>query len=264
MPGLSQAPPARRSPDGVTVIAARDDSPQDFPGADEAIEPGAASFDQPGTCCDAVADGARSIVPLPSSANCCPLANATARESATSASPASTRPGAHVLPSSLVVASGEKTRLWLGRMPTTSGPPSAAAMTRPPLSATPGGVTSVHLADPAGRVNSCQKLSSLAAEPPITRIPQVAAAVDTEVASEGVTACPIAALPELLFPPPDPVPHPAAAIAATARARSAALFMTFQGAGARRSPAARRTRTRRPRSPGRDRSRVPAGSVPTG
>src|SRR5580692_3923489 len=158
MPGLSQAPPARRSPDGVTVIAARDDSPQDFPGADEAIEPGAASFDQPDPLCDAAADGARSIAPLPSSANSCPLPGATARESAASASPASSRPGVHVLPSSRVVASGEETRLWLGRMPTTSGPLPAGAMTRPPLSATPGGVTSVHLADPAGRVNSCQKL----------------------------------------------------------------------------------------------------------
>src|ERR1700722_15927845 len=122
MPGLSQAPPARRSPAGATVIALSDDSRQDFPGADDGIEPGAASFDQPCTFCDDVADGARSIAPSPSSANCCPLADATARESATSASPASSRPGVHVLPSSLVVASGEKTRPWLGRRATTSGP----------------------------------------------------------------------------------------------------------------------------------------------
>jgi len=89
---------------------------------------------------------------------------------------------AHVLPASLVTASGEKVSPWLGRNATvTEVGPSAA--TSPPLSATPGGVASSHWSLPAGRVNSSQNRFSAA--PPIATTAQaVPAAVVMGVASE--------------------------------------------------------------------------------
>ncbi len=62
------------------------------------------------------------------------------------------------------------------------------ARTRPPLSAVPGGVTSFQVLLPAGRTNSCQKLFSVAAEPPMTTTAHVPAAVVREVARNGVPA----------------------------------------------------------------------------
>ena len=65
-------------------------------------------------------------------------------------------------------------------------PPAPAAATRPPLSATPCGVTSDQRLAPAGRTNSCQKLFSDAAEPPMTATAQVPCGVTSEVVSGAV------------------------------------------------------------------------------
>ena len=71
-----------------------------------------------------------------------------------------------------MAASGENVRSWLGRNPVSSDAPPVDAATRPPLSATPAGVTSRQAAEPAGRVNISQKFSSWAAEPPISTTAQ--------------------------------------------------------------------------------------------
>src|ERR1700724_2083437 len=95
--------------------------------------------------------------------------------------------------------------------------PPASARTRPPLSGTPGGVTSFQPALPAGRTNSCQKLLCVAAEPPITTTAQVPAAVTMEVVMKAAPAAaasgagpPCAGLPAL--------PQPASAASARASA----------------------------------------------
>jgi hypothetical protein len=86
----------------------------------------------------------------------------------------------------VLAASGEKARSWLGRNPTSSELPVPVA-TSPPLSATPAGVTRDHVLAAAGRTKSCQKLSSDAADPPITAMAQVPCAVTSEVLSGAVT-----------------------------------------------------------------------------
>ena len=108
-----------------------------------------------------------------------------------SASGAAARPGVsgpagdQLAPLSLLAASGEKVRSWLGRNPVSSDPP-AAVTTRPPLSATPPGVASRQRAVPAGRTNSSQKFSCCAAGPPICTTVQAAPVVTAdEVASGG-------------------------------------------------------------------------------
>src|SRR5215469_15243094 len=113
-------------------------------------------------------------VPVPSLAPP-PLVSAMRRPPgpAASASGALARPGLtgpdgdQVAPPSLVAASGENVRSWLGRNPVTSGRPPAPATTRPPLSATPAGVAARQPAPPAGRTNSSQKLLCCAAGPPV-------------------------------------------------------------------------------------------------
>src|SRR6185437_4736129 len=121
---------------------------------------------------------------------------------AASASGAAARPGVsgpagdQLVPPSLLAASGEKVRSWLGRNPVSTEPP-AAATTRPPLSATPDGVTSRQRAEPAGRANSSQKLLCCAAGPPICTTAQLAPGpAANEVASGGGTGaagCPVGA-----------------------------------------------------------------------
>src|SRR5215469_18938561 len=66
----------------------------------------------------------------------------------------------HCAPLSAVTASGENVSFWLGRKPVTSDVGPVAAITRPPLLATPAGVASFQPVEPAGRTNSSQKLSS--------------------------------------------------------------------------------------------------------
>src|ERR1700678_3321226 len=71
-----------------------------------------------------------------------PAAKATAvSASGTLASAASSTPEDQDAPSSLVLASGENTRSWLGRKPASTDCPPRLASVRPPLLATPGGVT---------------------------------------------------------------------------------------------------------------------------
>src|SRR5258708_11197853 len=91
----------------------------------------------------------------------------------------------HACPAVRVSVSGVKVRFWLGRKAVISDCP-AAARTRPPLSAVPGGVISFHRVLPAGRMDSCQKLLCRAADPPITAPAPVPAAVTTEVSQDRV------------------------------------------------------------------------------
>src|SRR5487761_1655354 len=95
-----------------------------------------------------------STVPFPSSASCCPD-GAMLSASGTLAKAAGSTPAAQFLPVSVLVASGENASDWLALNPMSSEVVFPAAP-RPPLSATPGGVTSDQRLVPAGRTNSCQ------------------------------------------------------------------------------------------------------------
>src|SRR6185437_3116474 len=129
----------------------------------------------------APAVGAVSIVPSRSAASRRPD-GLTAIAPGASARPASSSPGVQDRPASVLVASGEKTRFWLGRTPTTRAEPPPAA-TSPPLSATPGGVTSDQRPAPAGRAKSCQKPSAPSVPPPMTATAQAPWPVTSEVLS---------------------------------------------------------------------------------
>ncbi len=114
---------------------------------------------------------------------------------AASASGTPARPGLtrladdQLAPLSPLAASGENVRLWLGTNPVSSDSPPVPVTTRPPLSATPSGVASRQDAVPGGRVNSSQKLSSWAAEPPISTTVQPGPVPSAnEVVSDGGTA----------------------------------------------------------------------------
>src|SRR5580704_17977829 len=124
-------------------------------------------------------------VPSLSSASRFSLAGAAARASAALASGASSGlSDDQARPLSLVADNGEKVRSWLGRNPAISEGPAAARI-RPPLSAVPGGVTRFQREAPAGRANSCQKLSWRATLPPMTTSAQVPPAVARDVARDG-------------------------------------------------------------------------------
>src|SRR5690348_314674 len=144
-------------------------------------------------------------------------------------------------------------------MPVISGPALALAATRPPLSATPGGVTSFQAVLPGGRANICQKLLWLATEPPMTAMAQVPAGVTREVARNGAPrggACEAAPGPELAAAP-QPAVNAAAARASAVRAGRAAGFMSAPAVGVRRRSVPRRTTTWWPGCPGRCRIPVP-------
>ncbi len=155
---------------------------------------------------------------------------------AASASGAAARPGVsgpagdQLVPPLLLAASGEKVRSWLGRNPVIIDPPPSPATTRPPLSATPGGVASRQRVVPACRTNSCQKLLCCAAGPPICTTAQPApAAAANEVASggaAGAAACPVLAVGELLQPAAI-TPAQASPLARAVTRRVA--FMTISG-----------------------------------
>jgi hypothetical protein len=77
-------------------------------------------------------------------------------------------------------------RSWLGTNAVTSDPLAGLATTRPPLSATPSGVTWRQAAVAVGRTNTCQKFSCCAADPPISTTVQLAPPVlANEVVSGG-------------------------------------------------------------------------------
>src|SRR6266568_6358835 len=137
----------------------------------------------------------------------------------TRASPAGSRLGVQRAPPLRVLASGENVRSWLGLKPATSAGPPGDAATRPPLSATPGGVASRQLAVPAGLVSSCQKLLCLALDPPISTIAQLGPpGMVSEVTSEGRAARAAAGAGDAA----DVLPHPATKTAASAAAIPAA------------------------------------------
>ena len=188
-PGRPQLPATIGDIPGPNETACTTVSPHERPGADAASAFSVVSCVH---CPAAVltsgarAVGAVSMVPSCSSARVRPD-GATAMAPGVLARPASSRPVVQFRPASVLVASGEKTRFWLGRKPTVSEVPPPAA-TSPPLSATPGGVTSDQRLAPARRTKSCQKLLSEAADPPMTAIAQVPCAVTSEVLSGTVTA----------------------------------------------------------------------------
>src|SRR5580658_1714553 len=231
-PRRAQLPPAigvSLTPNDTASTPAR---PQACPGADAASAPRVVSDDQ----CPAVAAaavGASSMLPSCSRASACPDAP-TASASGTSARSASSRPGVQFRPASLLAASGEKARPWLGRNPTSSDvPPAPPAATSPPLSATPSGVTSDQRVAPVGRRKSCQKLLYEAADPPMTATAHVPCAVTSEVDNGAVTTVRLGALTGALCDA-----HPAA------RARPAP-------SRGRRASQARREITGRPAPGGR-------------
>ena len=205
-----------------------------------------------------------SAVPPWARARSGPRPGAAASASGTSARPAWMRlPAIQCVPSSLVVASGENVRSTPGRNPASSERPSWPARTRPPLVATPGGVTSFHALLPAGRTNSCPKALLPALEPPITMAAQVPPAVTAEVSSDGLTAGGLTGA-WWLAADPQPAMHAAAAVAAASdRARPGADagegLMASSACAARRRTAAPRMMTSSWRCPGRDRRRVPGG-----
>ncbi len=125
------------------------------------------------------------MAPLPSSAtSLAPKAESAPGESATDAL---IGPSAdHVLPPSAVAASGENTRSWLGRTATVSDLSPLAEATSPPLSATPGGVTSCHVRELAARSNTSQKAGS----DDIGTTAQLYACVANEVAIETAARAP--------------------------------------------------------------------------
>src|SRR5260370_27107167 len=137
-----------------------------------------------------------------------------ARADGTRASPAGSRLGVQRAPPSRVGARGENGRSWLGLKPATRPRPPGEAATMPPLAATPGGVASTHRAAPAGRAMSCQKLSCLALEPPISTTAQL---VPPEAVSEVTSDRPVVArAPAGAGVAACVLPHPAARIVTTA------------------------------------------------
>src|SRR6266571_3082752 len=165
-PGRAHWPASSGVPAGLNAAAVRRPSPQARPAAVAASDASLASRVQPppGAC--------SSAWPRPVSAMSLPPGPAASADG-TLARPAVSRLGIQLAPPSLVVASGENVRSWLGLNPATRALPPGDAATRPPLSATPGGVASLHLAAPAGRVTSCQKLLCCAREPPISSTAQL-------------------------------------------------------------------------------------------
>ena len=182
-PGRAQLPAAIGFSSGPNETAVTPSSPQARPGADAARALSVVS----GAHCPAAADpavGAASIVPSCSSARVRPD-GPTAMAPGVSASPASSRPGVQFRPASVLVASGEKARFWLGRKPTTSEAPPPAA-TSPPLSATPCGVTSDQRPAVRGPDEELPEVVVRAAGPPMTATAQVPCAVTSEVVSGAV------------------------------------------------------------------------------
>ena len=195
-PGREQAAASSGSPDGEKATAAA------VAGAHRRAAGAAASACTLVSGDHAAAPGpACAILPLASRASRRPLPGAAARASGTSARPPSSTAGRQLVPLSPLLASGENARSWLGRKPAMTDRPPRPASTRPPLLATPGGVTSRHAADLAGRTKSCQKLSCRAAGPPSTATAHVPPAVAREVARPGGGRGAVPGLPWLVTAP---------------------------------------------------------------
>src|SRR5689334_22259281 len=179
-PGRVQPPAAIGLSFGPNDTAVTPSRPQERPWADAARARNVVStVHRPAAAAPAVGDA--SIVPSRSTASRRPDGPRAIAPGAP-AKPASSSPGVHDRPASVLVASGEKTRFWLGRTPTTRAEPPPAA-TRPPLTATPGGVTSDQRPAPAGRAKSCQKRSAPPVPPPMTATAQAPWPVTREVLS---------------------------------------------------------------------------------
>ena len=113
------------------------------------------------------------------------MAPSAAKAPGEAATPASSGgPADQEAPPSAVAASGENTRSWLGRTATVSELAPPGETTSPPLSATPGGVTSFQEAEFPARTNTSQNAGSA----DIGSTAQVSALVETDVAMERAAA----------------------------------------------------------------------------
>ncbi len=140
------------------------------------MAPGLASVDQVAPASELV-----SMVPsLSSAARSLPAAASASGESATAALIGP--PVDQEAPPFAVSASGENTRSWLGRTAIVSDFAPPAEATSPPLSATPGGVTSFHDPEFPARANTSQNAGSA----DIGTTAQSSAVVAIEVAMETV------------------------------------------------------------------------------
>jgi hypothetical protein len=82
---------------------------------------------------------------------------------------------------------GEKAIRWLASKPLTRFEPTCT-LTRPPLSAKPGGVTSDQREPPAGRKRSCQKVLARLPRSPIAKSAHDPAAVVIDASSGALVA----------------------------------------------------------------------------
>jgi hypothetical protein len=120
----------------------------------------------------------------------------------------------------VVSDTGEKRRSWEGRKPTASAPVVGTAATSPPLSATPGGVCSVHAGLPDGRRKSSQKVLVGSSRCPIG---SSTAEVDGEVTPEATGRLGAAGASAGVAVPDVPDPHAEVTAATTSRATVAAI-----------------------------------------
>src|ERR1700733_9339307 len=128
-------------------------------------------------------------------------------------------------PPSAVAASGENRRSWLGRTAMVSDVAAPAEATSPPLSATPGGVTSRHVPEFAARSNTSQKAGSA----DIGTTAQSSALVAIEVAIETVPDAtpPVPADADDDAEDPHAATAPVAASVTAAASHAAVLVMTW-------------------------------------
>ena len=138
---------------------------------------------------EAIGDQAPRSVPVsntrrpPTTASAPPgFPSAYASASGTTARPPGRNTGFHVLPSSLLRASGEKRSRALGKNPT-STELCDAPTTNPPLSATPGGVTTDQCDEPGEAWSNCQNVFDSSENTPMGRTTQLAKADESPLSS---------------------------------------------------------------------------------
>src|ERR1035441_5640159 len=181
VPGRVHCPASSGTPVELNAAAVSRASPHARPAGDAATERSLARLAQVAPACAATWASPRRVSAIRRPPGAPANASGELARLAESSPPCD-----QCAPSSRLALNGVKVRSWLGRTAVTSDPGPASATERPPLSATTGGVASVHRAAFAERVNSCQKLLCAALDPPMTTTAQVSVADASEVASDGV------------------------------------------------------------------------------
>ncbi len=191
------------------------------------MAPGLASVDQVAPESELV-----SMVPsLSSAARWLPTAASASGEAATAALIGP--PVDQEAPPFAVSASGENTRSWLGRTAIVSDFAPPAEATSPPLSATPGGVTSFHDPEFPARANTSQNAGSA----DIGTTAQSSAVVAIEVAMETVPdATPAAPDADEAVEDPHAATAPAAASITAAASHGTVRIMTCSWTEGRSRP----------------------------